>query len=404
MDVTKRSFLMTGLSYLSLAGCAALPSSGPQTRDIVAGASTTDASKTGDNSFKYALVNIEEKVLAALQDIGPGSLFSSFGVGHAGPREITVGVGDIIQVTIFESAAGGLFIPKDAGARPGNYIQLPLQTVDQKGFISVPYAGAIRAKGQSLAQIQHAIEAGLASRAIEPQVVVALTNQASSQVTVIGQVGAPNKISVNPAGERVLDVISRASGIVNPGFETFVTLQRAGRKATIYFLSLVTNPKENVFVAPGDTIYVYQQQRSFTAFGASGQSGQFKFEQEHVTLADAVGKAGGLLDNRADPGAVFVYRLEYRKNLEKMNVDLSAFVPEQKIIPTVYRGNFRDPSSFFVAKSFFLQDRDVLYVTNADQIELFKFLSLVQAVPDTIANVGADAVAVRNTARILHHY
>ena len=404
MDVTKRSFLMTGLSYLSLAGCAALPSSGPQTRDIVAGASTTDASKTGDNSFKYALVNIEEKVLAALQDIGPGSLFSSFGVGHAGPREITVGVGDIIQVTIFESAAGGLFIPKDAGARPGNYIQLPLQTVDQKGFISVPYAGAIRAKGQSLAQIQHAIEAGLASRAIEPQVVVALTNQASSQVTVIGQVGAPNKISVNPAGERVLDVISRASGIVNPGFETFVTLQRAGRKATIYFLSLVTNPKENVFVAPGDTIYVYQQQRSFTAFGESGQSGQFKFEQEHVTLADAVGKAGGLLDNRADPGAVFVYRLEYRKILEKMNVDLSAFVPEQKIIPTVYRGNFRDPSSFFVAKSFFLQDRDVLYVTNADQIELFKFLSLVQAVPDTIANVGADAVAVRNTARILHHY
>ena len=44
----------------------------------------------------------------------------------------------------FEAAAGGLFIPAEAGVRPGNYVTLPNQPVDTKGFISVPYAGLVR--------------------------------------------------------------------------------------------------------------------------------------------------------------------------------------------------------------------------------------------------------------------
>ena len=101
--------------------------------------------------------------------------------------------------------------------------------------------------------------------------------------------------------------------------------------------------------SPGDTLYVYQYQRAFLAFGATGASGQFKFQQESLTLNDAVGKAGGLLDNRADPGEVLVYRLEKRATLDHMGVDLSALAVEQDDIPTIYRVNLRDPSGFFAA-------------------------------------------------------
>ncbi|MCO5091022.1 polysaccharide biosynthesis/export family protein [Bosea sp. (in: a-proteobacteria)] len=346
-------------------------------------------------------MELSQSVLAALRDLGPGSLYRSFGTGRGGPPRITVGVGDSVQVTIFESAAGGLFIPNDAGARPGNFIQIPAQTVDQAGYISVPYAGAVPAKGRSLPEIQADIERRLANRAIEPQAVVALTNQTSSQVTVIGQVGSPNKININPAGDRILDVISKASGIADAGYETFVSLQRGRRKETIYFLNLLSNSQENIYVAPGDVIYVFQQKRAFTAFGASGQSGQFKFEQEHLPLADAVGKAGGLLDNRADPGQVLLYRIEHRELLERMNVDLSAFPRGQRAIPTIFRANFRDPSSFFVAKSFMMQDRDTIYVTNSDSVELFKFLDLVTGISGAVANVTSDVVTTRNAERVL---
>jgi polysaccharide biosynthesis/export protein len=396
----RRQFCFSALTLVGVSGCSSLPGSGPGARAIMSKA-TASLKETAASAFKYVEVDLTQQVLSVLGDPGPGSFFKSFGRGRSGPPELTVGVGDTVSITIFESAAGGLFIPSDAGARPGNYVTLPSQTVDQKGYIAIPYAGPILAKGRTLGAIQTEIVKKLSSRAIEPQVVISITSQASSQVTVIGQVGTPGKLNINAAGDRVLDILSRAGGIANAGYETFVTLQRRGADATIYFLNLVNDSQENIYVAPGDTLYVYQEQRSFTVFGASGSSGQFKFEQEHVLLSDAVGKAGGLLDSQADPGQVLLYRLEHRSNLEKMHLNLSAFAPDAREIPTIYRANFRDPSSFFVAKKFYVHDRDVLYVTNADKVELFKFLSLITGMTGAVANAASDVATTKSAGRYL---
>jgi hypothetical protein len=43
------------------------------------------------------------------------------------PRGITLGIGDVVSITIFEAEAGGLFVPSEAGARPGNFVTLPDQ-------------------------------------------------------------------------------------------------------------------------------------------------------------------------------------------------------------------------------------------------------------------------------------
>ena len=73
------------------------------------------------------------------------------------PRGITLGIGDIVSVTIFEAEAGGLFLPSEAGARPGNFVTLPDQIVDSDGNITVPYAGTIRAAGRTPLEVQQAI-------------------------------------------------------------------------------------------------------------------------------------------------------------------------------------------------------------------------------------------------------
>jgi polysaccharide export outer membrane protein len=158
----------------------------------------------------------------------------------------------------------------------------------------------------------------------------------------------------------------------------------------------VRDSKENIFVKPGDQIYVSFYQRSFIAFGATGASGQFKFQQEILTLNDAVGKAGGLLDNRSDPGQVFVYRIEDRRALEKMGADTSRFPSDRQSIPTIYRVNFRDPSGFFASHKFPMRDGDVIYVDNADQVELSKFLVMIAEIAGTTsASVSAPA-SIRN--------
>ena len=386
---------------LALGGCSILPDSGPAWRNVELNASVR-ISETPP-VFNYALVDLNKNVLPFIVDPGPGSLYRTFGTGRGPVPEIKVGIGDTVQVTLFEAQSGGLFIPTDAGARPGNYVTLPAQTVDSKGYISVPYAGQILALNRPTPAIQQEIVAKLQNRAIEPQAVVAITTQTSTEVTVVGEVNNPNKFAVNPAGDTVLDAISRAGGIKDQGYENYVSLVRHGLKGTVYFLNLIKDPRENIFVKPGDAIYVSFYQRSFTAFGATGNSGQFKFQQEELTLNDAVGKAGGLLDNRSDPGQVFVYRLESRTALEKMGADTSKFSPDKTVIPTIYRLNLRDPSGFFASNKFPMRDGDILYVDNADQVELTKFLALITEVSGTVSSVTGDAYTSRVYVNNLGH-
>jgi polysaccharide export outer membrane protein len=384
----------------ALGACTQLPVDGPNHRSIILGASTTLTSERDDIVLDYALVDINRTVLDNAVNLGPDSFFHTFGSGRGPAPVIRVGVGDVVQVTIFESSAGGLFIPAEAGVRPGNFVTLPSQTVDRKGTITVPYAGDIPAVGRSIPEIQRDIESKLANRAIEPQVLITLVEQNATEVSVVGDVvNGANKFRVRPGGERVLDMISRAGGTKFPGYELFVTLQRQKKKATVYFPTLVSRPEENIFVAPGDVVYAYREQQKFVAVGAiagtgqtSGVTGQYAFEQERLSLNEAVAKAGGLLDNRANPGQVFLYRIEYRTALQSMGVELSKFPAQQRFIPTIYRANFRDPSSFFYAQQFLMRHKDVIYVSNADSVEVTKFLGYVRTITSTVSGVAGDAV------------
>ena len=63
-----------------------------------------------------------------------------------------------------EAEAGGLFLPSEAGARPGNFVTLPDQMVDSDGNITVPYAGTIRAAGRTPLEVQQAIIEALTRR------------------------------------------------------------------------------------------------------------------------------------------------------------------------------------------------------------------------------------------------
>lgn len=77
------------------------------------------------------------------------------------PPRITLDIGDVVSVTIFEAEPGGLFIPSEPGARPGNFVTLPNQVVDTNGNITVPYAGTIRALGRTPSEVQEAINEAL---------------------------------------------------------------------------------------------------------------------------------------------------------------------------------------------------------------------------------------------------
>ncbi|MGA7800696.1 MAG: polysaccharide biosynthesis/export family protein, partial [Gammaproteobacteria bacterium] len=305
-------------ALVSLGGCASIgiPTSGPSSDAINSG------QPTEPDGLPYALVNLTPKNVATLIKYEPRGLAGSF-TDRRPPTEIKFGVGDVLTVTVFEAAAGGLFIPKEAGVRPGNYVQLPNETIDNNGYITVPYAGQIKAAGRTSVQVQRDIIDRIKNKAIEPQVIVDLAKQNTSLISVIGEVNAPVRYpaAASGAGDRILDAITRAGGIKDKGYNTWVMLDRHGRRASVPFENLLTQPANNIYVQPGDRIYVFDQPQKFMALGATGKTGEFNFDAWRINLAEAVSKAGGLLDSSAEPDAVYIYRAEPRDVAEKLGAD-----------------------------------------------------------------------------------
>ena len=298
------------------------------------------------DTLPYAFVKLTRDIGARLAQYTP-RIANTF-TDRRAPTAFRFGVGDVVSVTIFEAAAGGLFIPAEAGVRPGNFITLPNQEVDNKGNISVPYAGNIQAKGRTPVEVQQAIVDALKNRAIEPQAVVSLATQRTSLVTVLGDVSRPQVLNAVPAGERILDAIARAGGPSKEGYDTMVLLERGGRRATAPFGTLIHLPANNVFAHPGDTIYLYNEPQTFLALGATGTQGQFKFDAWRISLAEAIAKASGLKDEQADPAFVLLYRGEIREVAEQLGIDCSKF--SGPIIPVIYNINLREPGGLFLGR------------------------------------------------------
>ena len=282
--------------------------------------------------------------------------------------------------------------------RPGNFITLPNQAVDTKGNIRVPYAGRIRAKGLTPEEVEQTIVETLKNRAIEPQAVVALAEQRTSLISVLGEVNTPSRFPASATAERVLDAITRAGGPKGQGFDTWVMLERNGRRATVPFGALVYEPNNNTYVHADDTVYVYREPQTFIAFGASGQQGQFNFDAWRISLAEAVAKAGGLNDAFADPASVYLYRGEPRAVAVALGVDITRF--PGPVIPVVYHVNFRDPAGYFLATKMQMRNKDVLYISNAVAIEAVKVMQYIRLVTATVNDpivATTNGFILRNT-------
>jgi polysaccharide export outer membrane protein len=389
--------LLAVVAAALLPACSLLPGTGPKS-DAVESLAT--ASIRSNAALPYALVDISADTIGFLSQPNLVSFKGAFPDKRPKPTQL-IGVGDVLDVSIFEAAPGGLFTPAQAaGARPGNFVSLPSQAVDQKGNIAVPYAGEIPAAARTLPEIQDAIVARLRNRAIEPQVVVSLNTPHASVVSVLGDVNTAGVIPLNSVGERILSMIARAGGPKFEAIESWVTLQRDGKRVKVLLSRIVHDPNENIFVRPNDMIFITRESPTFTALGALNQNifgfnSEISFDTETLTLAQALGKAGGLNDNFSDPAEVYVYRHEDRPSLNRLGVDTSRFVTES--VPTIYHINLRDPSGMLLASAFQMRTKDVMYVANAKVVDYYKFVLLIDNTTNMVSNT-ANMVTNVNTA------
>lgn len=384
-----RLFTVLFVCSLGLTGCEFIPASGPQPTAIEHDASI-NLNKSRQSKTPYVMVNITEDLIQRLNARKKSIDADINWPQNTAPASVKVSVGDEIQITIYEAQSGGLFVPREAGVRPGNFISLPSQTIDASGYITVPYVGLVKAAGKTPNSIAKTITTGLADRAIEPQVVVSFTNRGGSEVTVIGDVQSPSRFSLNFNEERVLDAIANAGGASFPGYETWVTLHRSGKEYTIKLDDLLINPSKNIYLQSDDTLYVYREPDTFTIYGAAEFQGLFAFERREIDLADSIGRAQGLNTFEADPSEIYVYRRERPEILAMLGDLLPETLPENlksmDSVAVIYRLNLRKGDGFFLAQKFPMSHEDTVYVANSASVELSKFLDILNLNSATTRN------------------
>ncbi len=375
------------LGSLSLAACQnTLPSAGPSATRI-------ETISARQETVSHELIDVDPRVLAALRRYRSASLLSSFGSKPGAPAQ-RISVGDQVSITIYEASAGGLFSGGVTGGPSQGSTTLPVQSVDQDGMLTVPYAGRVRVAGRSTAQVSRDIVEKLQNKATEPQVIVTLAQPGSGAVTVIGDATGSARVPLNPKGDRILEVVAQAGGVKTLPHETFIRLIRAGGAQSISMQAILADPRENIFVQPGDTLYVSRNTPKFTALGAVAAQKDFPIDKDPMTLAEAIARAGGLMDSQADSGAVFLFRFERPDIIRAILPDSNLLGHFPEGVPTIYRLKFDHADAYFQAKEMKVLDNDLIFVANAPSVEFMKFVGIVRAVLSTGAAARSTSLIV----------
>jgi len=183
------------------------------------------------------------------------------------------------------------------------------------------------------------------------------------------------------------NVIAAAGGVKTPINKTMIQITRGDRVVAMPLESVVRDPAQNIRLQPSDVVTAISQSLSFTALGATGTSSEVPFESTGITLAQALGRAGGLNPDRADVHGVFIFRLENPSAVSPA-VAATARRTAEGQIPVIYVVDLKDPASLFVAQTFPIRDKDVLYVSRAPLSDLQRFVTIAASMVFPIVNLS----------------
>nr|WP_306113568.1 MULTISPECIES: polysaccharide biosynthesis/export family protein [unclassified Roseovarius] len=355
-----------------VASCGTLPRVGPNKREIYEGS----VQRSGD-AF---VVSVNDRVTRATA-VQPALGFSQ-GFLNASPLGAdTIRPGDTLGLTIWENVDDGLL----AGASQSQTVLEEVQ-VDGAGFIFVPYAGRIRAAGNTPEAIRRIITAKLDEQTPDPQVEVRRLAGNGSTVSIIGAVNGQGVYPIEAPTRTLSTMLAAAGGVAIPPEVAQVSVIRGQHRSKVWFQDLFKHPEFDIALRGGDRILVEQDTRAFTALGATGSQARVTFETQTLSAIEAIATVGGLTSNIADPTGVFIMRNEPAEIANQV-LGRNDLIGAQRV---VYVLDLTQPNGMFMARDFAVRDDDTLYVTEAPFAQWSKVIS---ALTGTLSAVGSVSTA-----------
>ena len=363
---------------LALAGCAGLPSASP-----TAGQVMRPLQDSGVPVVEIRPDTVSSE--AAMQrELLPWMIGDAAGVND------TIHPGDRLVVSVYETGyalfAGGTGGGFDGGGgergglspagSSGSARAFPPIVVPDDGYLRFPYVSPFNVTGMQASDVARALEQRLRGKSQFAQVLVTVEPGPLRGVVMAGDVARTGRMTLSPARERLLDAIALSGGPVARKADTVVRLTRGAASGEVRLDAITPTSPENVVLAPGDRVELTRATRSLTVLGAARSVAEIPFDSAHLTLSEALARAGGALDDKADAHGVFIFRYE---RAEQGGTAMAR--------PVVYRMNLLDPASYFAAQRFEMREKDVLLISNARNNQLGKFIQMLNMVTAPIVTI-----------------
>ncbi len=344
---------------LAVVSSCGLPRSGPSKREIFAGS----VLKEGD-AFVISVNDHVTRTTAVVPALGFSKAFKNAGLVGSD----TIRAGDTLGLTIWENVSDPLLGFPGQSATPLEEVQ-----VDGAGFIFIPYAGRIRAAGNSPEALRRIITAKLDKQTPDPQVLVRRLAGDGATVSIVGGVSGQGIYAIERPTRTLSSMLARAGGIAVAPEIAQITVIRGNQRGKIWFQDLYKHPELDIALRGGDRILVEEDSRAFTALGATGAQNRVPFTTQTLSAIEAIAQVGGLSSNLADPTGVFVFRNEPEEiaNAVLARNDLQG---AQRM---VYVLDLTEPNGMFQARDFVVRDGDTVYVTEAPFVQWSKTLSAI---------------------------
>jgi polysaccharide export outer membrane protein len=361
------------LAALSIVATCGLPQVGPNKRQIFAGS----VQKEGD----AYVVSVNDRVTRATAVV-PALGFSNQFTSASQLTSDSIRPGDSLGLTIWENVDDGLLAGEGANSTILEEVQ-----VDSAGFIFVPYAGRLRASGNTPEQLRQLITTKLEEQTPDPQVQVRRLAGDGATVSLIGAVGAQGVYAIERPTRTLSTMLANAGGVTIEPEIAQITINRGKSQGKIWFQDLFNNPELDIALRGGDRILVEVDSRSFTVLGATASQARVAFQTQNLSALEAIAQVGGLQATASDPTGVFVLRNEPAEIAGQV-LGRDDLVGAQRMI---YVLNLTEPNGLFMARDFVIRDQDTLYVTEAPYAQWTKAISLLAAPLTPIANVATIA-------------
>lgn len=366
----KPTVMVAAIAVLS--SCALLPNAGPNKRQIFAGS----VQREGD-SFVVSVNDRVTRATAVVPALGFTDAFKNAGQLTAD----TIRPGDTLGLTIWENVDDGLL----AGEGTNSTILEEVQ-VDSAGFIFVPYAGRVKASGNTPEALRRVITGRLEDQTPDPQVQVRRLAGDGATVTLIGA-GGQGVFPIERPTRTLSAMLANAGGIAIEPEIARITVLRGQHQGTIWFEDLFEFPELDIALRGGDRILIEEDTRAFTALGATAAQSRVPFETQNLSALEAIAQVGGLVTTAADPTGVFVLRNEAPEVAGQV-LGRTDLIGAQRM---VYVLDLTEPNGLFHARDFVIRDGDTLYVTEAPFTQWNKTISALTGSLGTVASLSTIA-------------